>query len=119
MQYGNRTAVIAEGCLATMSSDNLPHQMQPQNVGRVGVGAGIGEVSQNRFRVASAVVPDFQYKLSIHNFCRYPNITAGGIVSDAVIQEIIHGSCQQFFVRFQRCLSRRFPDQEVNAVGFF
>ena len=42
MQYGNRTAVIAEGCLATMSSDNLPHQMQPQNVGRVWVDASIG-----------------------------------------------------------------------------
>ena len=41
MQYGNRTAVIAEGCLATMSSDNLPHQMQPQNMGRIGVGTGV------------------------------------------------------------------------------
>ena len=44
MQYGNRTAVIAEGCLSPMGRDNLPHQMHSQNVGRVGVGAGIGEV---------------------------------------------------------------------------
>ena len=94
MQYSNRTAVIAEGCLATMSSDNLPHQMQPQNVGRVGVGAGIGEVSQNRFRVASAVIPDFHHKLSVYNFCRYPYVAAGGIVADTVVQEIIHGSRQ-------------------------
>ena len=42
LKYGNCAAVIVEGCLATMSSDNLPHQMQPQNVGRVWVGAGIG-----------------------------------------------------------------------------
>ena len=114
---GNRAAVIAEGYLSPMGIDNLPHQMQSQNVGRVGIHAGIGEILQNRFRVACAVVPDFQHELSIHNFCRYLNLTSRGIMSDTVVQEIIHGSCQQFFVRFQRCLPRRFPDQEVNAVG--
>ena len=39
MQYGNRTAVIVERCLTSMGRDNLLHQMQPQNVGRVGVGS--------------------------------------------------------------------------------
>ena len=85
MQYDNRTAVIAEGCLATMSSDNLPHQMQPQNVGCVGVGTGIGEIPQNRFGVASAVVPDFQHELSVRDSCQYRNVTAGGIVVDTVV----------------------------------
>ena len=102
-----------------MSSDNLPHQMQPQNVGRVGVGAGIEEVSQHCFRVANAVIPNSQYKLSIFKFCHHLNLTSAGIVPDAVIQEVVYGSCQQFFVCFQRCLSRRFPDQKVNAEGFF
>ena len=119
MQYGNRTAVIAEGCLSTMGFNDLLHQMQSQNVGRVGVGTGVAKVSQHCFRVASAVVPDFHHKLSVYNFCRYPDVAAGGIVPDAVVQEVVYGSCQQFFVCFQRCLSCRFPDGEVNAVGFF
>ena len=42
MQYGNRAAIITEHRLPAVGSDNLPHQMQPQNVGRVWVGAGIG-----------------------------------------------------------------------------
>ena len=94
MQYGNRTAVIAEGCLSTMGRDNLPHQMHSQNVGRVGVGAGIGEVSQHCFRVASAIVPEFQHELSVRDSCQYRNVTAGGIVVDTVVQKIIHGSRQ-------------------------
>ena len=59
MKGSNRTAVIVERCLTSMGRDNLLHQMQSQNVGCVGVGTGIGEVSQDRFRVACAVVPDF------------------------------------------------------------
>lgn len=93
VKYGSCAAIVAERCLAIMSSDNLLYQMQPQNVGRVGIRAGIGEIPQNRFGVASAVVPDFQRKLSVCNFCRYPNVTAGGIVPDAVIQEVVHGPC--------------------------
>ena len=94
MKGSNRTAVIVERCLTSMGRDNLLHQMQSQNVGCVGVGTGIGEVSQDRFRISPAIVPDFQHKLSVYNFCRYPNVTAGGIVADTVVQEIIHGSRQ-------------------------
>ena len=42
MKGSNRTAVVVERCLTSMGRDNLLHQMQSQNVGRVGVGAGIG-----------------------------------------------------------------------------
>lgn len=100
MKYGNRTAMVMKYRLPAMGRDNLLYQMESQNVGCVGVGAGVREVLQNRFWVSRPVVPDFQHKLSVYNFCRYPNVTAGGIVADTVVQEIIHGSCQQFFVCF-------------------
>ena len=119
MKDSNRAVVVTKLRLPTVGSDNLLHQMQSQNVGRIGIGAGVGEVSQHRFRVACAVVPDFQHKLSVYNFCRYPNITAGGIVPDTVVQEVIYGPCQKFPIGFQHRLSCRFPDQQVNAVGFF
>ena len=94
MKYGNRTAMVMKYRLPAMGRDNLLYQMESQNVGCVGVGTGIGEVSQDRFRISPAIVPDFQHKLSFCNFCRYPNVAAGGIVADTVVQEIIHGSRQ-------------------------
>lgn len=66
---GHGTAVIAEGCGSAVGRGNLLHQMQSQNVRGVGIRAGAGkEVFQNRFRIAPAVVPDFQHKLISHNF---------------------------------------------------
>ena len=94
MKGSNRTAVVVERCLTSMGRDNLLHQMQSQNMGCVGVSAGIGEIPQNRFGVASAIVPDFQHELFVRDSCQYRNVTAGGIVVDTVVQKIIHGSRQ-------------------------
>ena len=40
VKYGNRTAIVTEYRLPAVSFDDLPHQMQSQNVGRVVVGTG-------------------------------------------------------------------------------
>lgn len=35
VKYGSCAAIVAERCLAIMSSDNLLYQIQPQNMGCV------------------------------------------------------------------------------------
>lgn len=44
MKYGNRTAMVMKYRLPAMGRDNLLYQMESQNVGCVGGGAGVREV---------------------------------------------------------------------------
>lgn len=83
------------------------------------IGAGAGQVLQNRFRVACTVVANQEQDLAVRDFCQHCNSTAGWIVLDTVVQEIIHSSCQQFPIGIQRCLSGRVRNQQFHTEVFF
>ena len=70
-----------------MCRGNLLHQMQPQNVGRVGV-VRAGKIPKNRFRIPRPVVPHRQHEPPVCQLRRNLNITAAGIVPDALFSRL-------------------------------